>query len=168
MIKVSLGIPITFIIIVAFLVLLPFYVDPVVIGMALLITAAGIPVYLVGVVWKNKPTWLIKIFGDFNFFTFFSIQKASLNRITLGRILQKTSKINKWMNLNVQYIWKRDLGLVIGGWSLILYLCVLRNLVLIAIGREGNCPNCYCHNLYLQVTTIQRDVTEIPTESRIF
>jgi hypothetical protein len=95
MIKVSLGIPITFIIIVAFLVLLPFYVDPVVIGMALLITAAGIPVYLVGVVWKNKPTWLIKIFGDFNFFTFFSIQKASLNRITLGRILQKTSKINK-------------------------------------------------------------------------
>jgi L-type amino acid transporter 5 len=73
-IKVSLGIPITFIIIVAFLVLLPFYVDPVVIGMALLITAAGIPVYLVGVVWKNKPNWLIKIFGDFNFFKYlFSI-----------------------------------------------------------------------------------------------
>jgi hypothetical protein len=86
---VSLGIPITFIIIVAFLVLLPFYVDPVVIGMALLITAAGIPVYLVGVVWKNKPTWLIKIFGDFNFFFTFFQYRATLNGIALHQTLQK-------------------------------------------------------------------------------
>lgn len=61
--QVSLIIPIMFIFIVSFLVLLPFYVDPIVIGMALLITALGVPVYLVGVVWTNKPRWLISIMG---------------------------------------------------------------------------------------------------------
>jgi L-type amino acid transporter 5 len=45
------------------LVLLPFYVDPLVIGMAVLITVAGVPVYVVGVVWKSKPAWLVKMFG---------------------------------------------------------------------------------------------------------
>ncbi len=32
------------------MVLLPFYVDPLVIGMAVLITVAGVPVYVIGVV----------------------------------------------------------------------------------------------------------------------
>ena len=60
----SLGIPILFILIVLFLVLLPFYVDPLVIGMAVLITLIGVPVYLIGVVWKTKPTWFLKIMGE--------------------------------------------------------------------------------------------------------
>jgi hypothetical protein len=34
-----------------------------VIGMAVLITVAGVPVYVVGVVWKSKPAWLVKMFG---------------------------------------------------------------------------------------------------------
>jgi hypothetical protein len=42
--QVSLIIPSLFILIVLFLVLLPFYVDPLVIGMALLITVCGVPV----------------------------------------------------------------------------------------------------------------------------
>jgi hypothetical protein len=62
--QVNLGIPILFLFICSFLVFLPFYADPVVIGMALLITSVGIPVYFVGVEWKNKPNLLRKIDGN--------------------------------------------------------------------------------------------------------
>jgi hypothetical protein len=48
--QVSLIIPSLFILIVLFLVLLPFYVDPLVIGMALLITVCGVPVRIVNTV----------------------------------------------------------------------------------------------------------------------
>ncbi|XP_003426002.1 Y+L amino acid transporter 2 [Nasonia vitripennis] len=54
-IKVSLWIPITFVLICAFLVLVPCYERPVEVGMGVLITLSGIPAYLIGVAWKNKP-----------------------------------------------------------------------------------------------------------------
>ena len=57
-IRVTILIPIAFFVICSFLVLMPFYVEPVVIGMGLLITVLGIPVYLVGVMWKNKPKFV--------------------------------------------------------------------------------------------------------------
>lgn len=62
-IRVTIIIPLAFFIICSFLVLMPFYVEPVVIGMGLLITAVGIPVYLLGVWWKNKPKVVHQIMG---------------------------------------------------------------------------------------------------------
>ena len=59
-------IPIAFFCICGFLVLLPFYVEPVVIGMGLLITVIGIPVYFVGVYWKNKPKVVQAVMGKKN------------------------------------------------------------------------------------------------------
>jgi len=56
-IKVSLGIPILFLLICTFLVFLPLYVRPVEVGMGLLITACGVPVYILCVWWRNKPQW---------------------------------------------------------------------------------------------------------------
>ena len=53
----SIGIPIVFLVICAFLVFMPLYVEPVQVGMGILITVIGIPVYLVGVHWRNKPRW---------------------------------------------------------------------------------------------------------------
>ena len=53
----SIGIPIVFLIICAFLVFMPLYVEPVQVGMGILITVIGVPVYLVGVHWRNKPQW---------------------------------------------------------------------------------------------------------------
>ncbi|XP_036323745.1 Y+L amino acid transporter 2 [Rhagoletis pomonella] len=54
-IKVSLGIPVIFVVLCAFLVVVPIYVAPYEVGMGVLITVIGVPFYYVGVVWKNKP-----------------------------------------------------------------------------------------------------------------
>ncbi|XP_053682238.1 Y+L amino acid transporter 2 [Sabethes cyaneus] len=55
-IKVQLWVPTLFVIICAFLIIVPCYVAPYEVGMGLALTLAGIPVYYIGVVWKNKPT----------------------------------------------------------------------------------------------------------------
>ena len=47
-----------------FLVFLPLYVRPIEVGMGCLITASGIPVYFVGVYWKNKPEWFKQAVGE--------------------------------------------------------------------------------------------------------
>lgn len=54
-IKVSVGIPIVFLLICAFLVLMPLYSDPVQVGGGLVVTAIGIPFYFIGIYWRNKP-----------------------------------------------------------------------------------------------------------------
>ncbi|XP_062125095.1 Y+L amino acid transporter 2 [Drosophila sulfurigaster albostrigata] len=57
-IKVSLWIPAVFVVVCAFLVVVPVYVAPFEVAMGLLITLIGIPFYYVGVVWQNKPKWV--------------------------------------------------------------------------------------------------------------
>lgn len=47
-----------FVVICAFLVVVPVYVAPYEVGMGVLITVIGVPFYYVGVVWKNKPNIL--------------------------------------------------------------------------------------------------------------
>ncbi|XP_049842264.1 Y+L amino acid transporter 2-like [Schistocerca gregaria] len=58
-IKVALWIPITFVLICAFLVFVPFYERPYEVGMGVLITVTGVPVYYMGVVWQDKPAWFL-------------------------------------------------------------------------------------------------------------
>ncbi|KAI4472798.1 hypothetical protein M0802_016499 [Mischocyttarus mexicanus] len=60
-IKVPLWIPVTFVALCAFLVLVPCYERPYEVGMGILITASGIPAYFMGVRWHKKPTWFQKI-----------------------------------------------------------------------------------------------------------
>lgn len=57
-IKVSIIIPILFLMICGFLVFLPLYVRPVEVGMGILITASGIPAYFLFVYWENKPAFV--------------------------------------------------------------------------------------------------------------
>ncbi|XP_037825568.1 Y+L amino acid transporter 2-like [Lucilia sericata] len=66
-IKVSMWIPIAFVIICAFLVVVPIYVAPYEVGMGVLITVIGIPFYYVGVVWKSKPQWLLNLISSLTF-----------------------------------------------------------------------------------------------------
>jgi len=54
-IKINLLIPVVFLLVCTFLVFLPLYVRPLEVGMGLLITACGIPVYYVFVAWRSKP-----------------------------------------------------------------------------------------------------------------
>ncbi|RLU20165.1 hypothetical protein DMN91_006772 [Ooceraea biroi] len=60
-IKVPLWIPIVFVSLCAFLVVVPCFSRPFEVIMGLLITASGIPAYLLGIAWKNKPLWYQKI-----------------------------------------------------------------------------------------------------------
>ena len=45
---------------------MPFYVEPVQVGMGVLITVIGIPFYFVGVAWRNKPKFLQNMLGKVN------------------------------------------------------------------------------------------------------
>ncbi|XP_012266786.1 Y+L amino acid transporter 2 [Athalia rosae] len=54
-IKVALWVPVTFVLVCAFLILVSFWEAPFAVGMGVLITLSGVPAYYVGVVWKNKP-----------------------------------------------------------------------------------------------------------------
>ncbi|XP_037954151.1 Y+L amino acid transporter 2-like [Teleopsis dalmanni] len=66
-IVVSLWIPIVFVIICAFLIVVPIFAAPYEVFMGVLITAIGIPFYYVGVVWRNKPVWLIKLISSLTY-----------------------------------------------------------------------------------------------------
>ncbi|KAL8589332.1 hypothetical protein ACOMHN_052335 [Nucella lapillus] len=55
-IKFPLVIPVVFLVVVVFLLVMPLYASPRDTGMGVLITLTGIPVYLVGVLWTSKPT----------------------------------------------------------------------------------------------------------------
>ncbi|XP_046683807.1 Y+L amino acid transporter 2 [Homalodisca vitripennis] len=56
-IKVSVWIPVFFIVICLFLVVVPIYYKPLEVAVAVAITLTGIPAYLIGVTWTNKPQW---------------------------------------------------------------------------------------------------------------
>ncbi|XP_075231240.1 solute carrier family 7 member genderblind [Lycorma delicatula] len=56
-IKVSIWIPVLFVIICIFLVVLPVYVAPLEVGMGIVITLTGVPAYCCGVLWNKKPAW---------------------------------------------------------------------------------------------------------------
>lgn len=63
-IRLPLIVPIVFCVICAFLIVVPCYVAPYEVGMGLLITLIGVPVYFVGVAWKSKPVWFQSSIGE--------------------------------------------------------------------------------------------------------
>jgi len=67
-IKINIIIPIVFLLICGFLVILPVYVRPWEVGAGLLITASGIPAYMLTVGWKNKPASIQRITRAFTRF----------------------------------------------------------------------------------------------------
>lgn len=67
-ITVPLWIPILFVVICAFLIVVPCYVAPFEVGMGILITLAGVPFYYLGVVWRNKPERFQNFLGRSTYF----------------------------------------------------------------------------------------------------
>ncbi|XKL60528.1 hypothetical protein PGB90_007585 [Kerria lacca] len=74
-IKVPLILPILFVIVAIFLVILPCFVKPVEVGTGILITLIGIPVYYIFVYYKEKPQWYNNSVSNFTIF----IQKLLLS-----------------------------------------------------------------------------------------
>lgn len=62
-IKVSLVVPITFIIICIFLVVVPIFEKPAEVSAGILITLTGLPAYYFGVVCQKKPLWFTRFFN---------------------------------------------------------------------------------------------------------
>jgi len=60
-IKVNIILPILYLLICAFLIVLPLWTTPKLVGVALLIIHAGIPVYFACIYWKGKPRWIRKL-----------------------------------------------------------------------------------------------------------
>jgi len=97
-IKVSLVIPILFLLICCFLVFLPIYVRPYEVGAGLLITATGIPFYFVGIYWQNKPQWFISMSQKLT---------ASIQKLTLAVKEDWLYKSANWVEFNsIEYLLK--------------------------------------------------------------
>ncbi len=66
--------------------------------MGLLMTMTGIPVYLIGVYWTNKPDWLNKILGEAEILvlllilTYF-VLLVFINNIFLGEVTETAQKL---------------------------------------------------------------------------
>ncbi|KAM9817087.1 asc-type amino acid transporter 1 [Neosynchiropus ocellatus] len=60
-IKVNLLIPISYMVFWAVLLCFSLYSEPVVCGLGMVIMLTGVPVYFVGVWWKNKPKWIHRL-----------------------------------------------------------------------------------------------------------
>lgn len=60
-IKVSMLIPISYLLFWAVLLCFSLYSEPVVCGLGMVIMLTGVPVYFIGVHWKNKPKWIYSV-----------------------------------------------------------------------------------------------------------
>lgn len=65
-IKVNIIVPIVFVIICLFLIVMPCVEAPFEVGMGVLITLSGVPAYYFGVRWTDKPISFIKIMSKYN------------------------------------------------------------------------------------------------------
>lgn len=62
-VQVSMLIPISYLIFWAVLLGFSLYSEPVVCGLGMVIMLTGVPVYFVGVWWKDKPKWIYRLVG---------------------------------------------------------------------------------------------------------
>lgn len=62
--QVNLLIPIAYMLFWVVLLCFSLYSEPVVCGLGMVIMLTGVPVYFVGVWWKNKPKWIYQFTGD--------------------------------------------------------------------------------------------------------
>ncbi|XP_017776442.1 PREDICTED: Y+L amino acid transporter 2 [Nicrophorus vespilloides] len=66
-IRVHLAVPITFVIICLFLIVMPCLEAPYEVGMGTLITLSGVPAYYFGVIWQEKPKWIRRFMAGVTF-----------------------------------------------------------------------------------------------------
>lgn len=62
--QVSVLVPIAYLVFWAVLLGFSLYSEPVVCGLGMVIMLTGVPVYFVGVRWKDKPKWIYRVVGE--------------------------------------------------------------------------------------------------------
>lgn len=62
--QVNMLIPITYMLFWAVLLGFSLYSEPVVCGLGMVIMLTGVPIYFVGVRWRDKPKWIYRIVGE--------------------------------------------------------------------------------------------------------
>lgn len=67
--QVNLLIPISYLIFWVVLLCFSLYSEPVVCGLGMVIMLTGVPVYFVGVWWKDKPKWISRLVGEWTLAT---------------------------------------------------------------------------------------------------
>jgi len=60
-IKVNIVLPIVFFIVCSFLILMPIFEEPEVVGIGLGLIFSGVPIYLLFIYWTNRPAWLTSL-----------------------------------------------------------------------------------------------------------
>lgn len=63
-VQVNVLIPITYMLFWAVLLGFSLYSEPVVCGLGMVIMLTGVPIYFVGVRWRDKPKWIYMIVGE--------------------------------------------------------------------------------------------------------
>ena len=76
--QVNIILPLFYLVICAFLIVLPLTTTPSLVGVAMLIISAGIPVYFVFIYWKGKPRCMRKIMRKYLYVSIFQNSKVSL------------------------------------------------------------------------------------------
>jgi len=66
--QVFIGFPIFFLVICLFLMIMPLTNSPMECFMGMIMVATGIPVYIIGVMWKTKPRWFNNLQGIYIFY----------------------------------------------------------------------------------------------------
>lgn len=63
-VQVNVLIPMTYMLFWVVLLGFSLYSEPVVCGLGMVIMLTGVPIYFVGVRWKDKPKWIYRIVGE--------------------------------------------------------------------------------------------------------
>lgn len=77
--QVNILLPVSFVLACLFLIIVSFWKTPVECAIGFGIIGTGIPVYLIGVWWKNKPKWLLSGICEYNISSHVGVSETLLH-----------------------------------------------------------------------------------------
>ncbi|KAL7979734.1 hypothetical protein Chor_004892 [Crotalus horridus] len=100
-IKVNILLPIFFILACNFLIVVSFWMTPKECAIGFAIIFSGVPVYLIGVWWKNKPKWLLQSICEYKLCQFPGAVLGG--RSARGTVVHRSSMQQRWSSLSTEF-----------------------------------------------------------------